>query len=179
MKKIHPLLDEEKQQLARRYEKEKRLLGLIGLFLSLIILLIFYYSGLSRWLAHDFDHSSIILTFLAYVAVLYSLFVLFHFPLSLYASYFHERKWNFSNQTFKAWLWDQAKAFLVGLVVLNLVLGLLCRIMAYNPRLWWLIAGFGMAIVSVIFSIIFPVVILPIFNKYTPIQDKELTEALR
>jgi STE24 endopeptidase len=179
MKNIHPLLDEENQQLAQRYEKEKRLLGLIGLLLSLIILLFFYYSGLSRWLAQDFNRNSIVLTFLGYVAVLYSLFALLHFPLSLYSGYFHEHKWNFSNQTLEAWLWDQAKAFLVGLVVLNLVLGLLFCIIAYNPRLWWLIAGFGMAIVSIVFSTILPVVILPIFNKYTPIQDNELTEALR
>jgi len=179
MIKIHPLLDEEKQQQARRYEKEKRLLGLTGLFLSLSILLLFYYSGLSRGLAQDFNRNSIILTFLGYVAVLYFLFFLFQFPLSLYASYFHEHKWNFSNQAFRGWLWDQAKAFLVGLVVLNLVLGVLFYLMAYYPRLWWLIAGFAMAIVSIVFSTILPVVILPIFNKYTPIQDDELTESLR
>jgi STE24 endopeptidase len=35
-----------------------------------------------------------------------------------------------------------------------------------------------MAIMSIVFSTILPVVILPIFNRYTPIQDKELTEAL-
>ncbi|MGB8951589.1 MAG: M48 family metallopeptidase [Candidatus Aminicenantales bacterium] len=179
MKKMHPLLDEEKQKIARLYEREKRLLGFGGLLLSLIILLIFYYSGLSRRLAYDFIPNSIVLTFLAYVAVLYFLFSLLQFPLSLYASYFHEHKWNFSNQTFKAWLWDQAKSFLVGLVILNLILGLLLWILAFYPLIWWLVAGIGMAIVSVIFSIIFPVVILPIFNKYTPIEDKELTEALR
>lgn len=179
MKNIHPLLDEEKQQQARRYEKEKRLLGLGELLLSLIILLIFYYSGLSRWLAQNFNSNSIILSFIGYVAVLYFLFSFLQFPLSLYASYFHEHKWNFSNQTFKAWLWDQAKSFLVGLIILNLVLGLFFWILAFYPLIWWLVAGIGMAIVSVIFSIIFPVVILPIFNKYTPIQDNELTEALR
>jgi len=178
VKKIHPLLDEERQHLARRYEKEKRLLSLIGLFLSLMILLFLHYSGCSRWLAHDLNRSSIVLTFLGYVAILYSLFFLFHFPLSIYSGYFHEHKWNFSNQTLKAWLWDQAKAFFVGLVVLNLMLGLLFFIMAYAPRFWWLIAGFGIAIMSIVFSTILPVVILPIFNKYTPIQDKELTETL-
>jgi STE24 endopeptidase len=179
MKNIHPLLDVEKQQLARRYEKEKRLLSLIGSVLSLMILLFFYYSGLSRYLAHNFSGDSIVLTFLAYVAVLYSLFALVQFPLSLYSGYFHEHKWNFSNQTFTAWLWDQAKSFLVGLVILNLILGVFLWILAFSPLMWWLAAGIGMAIVSVIFSIIFPIVILPIFNKYTPVQDLELTEALR
>ncbi|MGB7293966.1 MAG: M48 family metalloprotease, partial [Candidatus Aminicenantales bacterium] len=44
---------------------------------------------------------------------------------------------------------------------------------------WWLIAGLAMALVSVIMATLFPVVILPIFHRYTPIEDKELTDALR
>jgi len=178
MKNIHPLLDGEKQKQARRYEKEKRLLGLLGLLISLIVLLLFYYSGLSDWMAQDFDRHSIVLTFLGYVTILFILLAILHFPLHLYTTYIHEHKWNFSNQTFKAWLWDEAKAFLVGLIVLNIILGLLLFIMGLSPRLWWLIAGIGMAFVSIVLSTILPVVILPIFNKYTPIQDKALTEAL-
>jgi STE24 endopeptidase len=43
---------------------------------------------------------------------------------------------------------------------------------------WWWIAGIAMAFVSAIFATLFPVLILPLFNKYTPVEDKELTEAL-
>jgi len=35
-----------------------------------------------------------------------------------------------------------------------------------------------MAFISVIFATLFPVVVLPIFNRYTPIEDEELTDAL-
>jgi STE24 endopeptidase len=39
-------------------------------------------------------------------------------------------------------------------------------------------AGLSMAAVSVIFATLFPIVIFPIFNKYTPIEEKELTDSL-
>lgn len=178
MARIHPFLDKERQKKARRYEKEKRLLGLLGTALSLVVLLVFYYSGLSRWLAHLSLGNSIIWTFLVYVVSFQTLLVVFGFPLSYYSSFLHEHRWNFSNQTFKSWLWDQTKSFLVGLVMIILLLGLLFWIMASFPQIWWLIAGLGTALANVVLATLVPVVILPIFHKYTPIQDEELTRSL-
>jgi len=178
MDKIHPLLDKERQLQAKRYEKEKRLLGLAGTVLSLVILLAVYYSGLSAWLANLNLGNSIIWTFLVYVVSFQTILVIFGFPLSFYSSYIHEHQWNFSNQTIKSWVWEQVKSFFVGLIIMFLILGLLFWIMALYPQKWWLIAGLAMALVSVIFATLVPVVILPIFNKYMPIQNKELTDAL-
>jgi len=178
MDKIHPLLDKERQLQAKRYEKEKRFLGLVSMVLSLAILLGFYFSGLSSWLANLNIGSSIIWAFLLYVAMFQMILVFFGFPLSFYSSYIHEHKWNFSNHTIKSWLWEQVKAFLVGLILMFILLGLLFWIMALSPQNWWLIAGLAFAFVSVILATLFPVVILPIFNKYTPIENKELTETL-
>lgn len=178
MDKIHPLLDKERQLQAKRYEKEKRFLGLASMVLSLAILLGFYFSGLSSWLANLNIGSSIIWAFLLYVATFQIILVFFGFPLSFYSSYIHEHKWNFSNHTTKSWLWEQVKAFLVGLILMFILLGLLFWIMALSPQNWWLIAGLAFAFVSVILATLFPVVILPIFNKYTPIENKELTETL-
>jgi STE24 endopeptidase len=178
MDKTHPLLDRAKQSQAKRYEKEKRLLGLGGAVLSLIILLAFYYSGLSTRLSDLQIGNSVIWTFLLYMGSLYVLSTLFGLPLAFYTTYVHEHKWNFSNHTVKSWTWEKIKSFLVGLILMILLLGLLFWIMAFTPQYWWLIAGLAMAVVSVIFATLFPVVILPVFNKYTPIQNKELTEAL-
>lgn len=178
MDKIHPLLDKEKQLQARRYEKECRLLGLANTLLSLVILAVFYFSGLSGWLASLHIGNSIIFTFLIYVALFQSLLVILGLPLNFYTGYIHEHKWNFSNHTVRSWFWEQAKSFLVALILMFVLLGLLFWIMALFPQIWWLIAGLAFSLVSVVLATLFPVVILPIFNKYTPVENKELTEAL-
>jgi STE24 endopeptidase len=178
MKKIHPLLDTEKQNQARQYEKEKRYLGLAGTCLSLLLLSGFYYSGLSSWAAHLYPTDNFIFAFLAYGALFLSLVTVLGLPLSFYGGYSHEHKWNFSNQTVKAWFWEQAKSFGVSLIILYIVLALLLGIMSRFPQNWWLVAGIAMALVGVIFTTLFPVIILPIFNKYTPIENEELTECL-
>jgi len=178
MDQIHPLLDKKKQAQARRYEREKRVLGLVGMLLSLIILLVFYFSGLSSWLANLSIGNSIIWTFLIYVFSFQVILFIFSFPLSFYSGYIHEHRWKFSKHTVKSWLWEQMKSFFVGLVILLIVLGLLFLVMDLSPQYWWLFAGLAMAVVSLVFATLFPVVVFPIFNKYTPIQDRELTDAL-
>ena len=177
-KEIHILLNKERQELARRYEKEKRLLGLGSSLFSLILGLTFYSSGLSSWLSNSALRNSLAGTFFLYVFSFLALFFFCTFPLNFYSSYIHEHKWNFSNQTVKSWLWEQAKSFFVSLIILIVLLGLLLSIMAKFAQLWWLIAGLSMALISVLFATITPVLILPIFNKYTPIQNKELIDAL-
>ena len=49
---IHPLLDKDKQEKAKTYENEKRKIGIVGSILSLAFILIFYFSGLSNYLAN-------------------------------------------------------------------------------------------------------------------------------
>ena len=178
MDMIHHLLDKKRQLQAKRYEKEKRLLGLASMALSLVILLGFYFSGLSTWLANLNIGNAIIWTFLIYVLSFQTILVFFSFPLSFYSSYVHEHRWNFSNHTVKSWLWEQIKGFFVGFILMSILLGLLFWIMAVYPHSWWLIAGLAFAFVSVVLATIFPVVILPIFNKYTPVENKELTDTL-
>jgi STE24 endopeptidase len=175
---MHPLLNKEQQKLAKQYEKEKRLLGLANLGVSLAILLAFHFSGLSSRVASLTFDASIVGTFIIYVCIFYALMTVLGLPLNFIIGYVHEHKWHFSNQTIQAWLWEQCKAFFIGLVLLFIVLGLLLWIMAQTPKWWWLVAALAMALFNIIFATIFPVVVAPIFNKYEPIKDKELTQAL-
>jgi len=178
MDMIHPLLEKDKQDQARKYEKEKRLIGLFDSLISLIVILLFYFSGLSKYLANLLPESSVIWTFCIYVFSFILITFLIGLPIGYYSGYVREHYWGFSNQTVKSWLWDQLKSLMVGLVISLILLGLLFLIMSLWPQNWWLIAAIAVAFVSVIFATIFPVVIMPLFNKYSPIETGELTERL-
>ena len=96
MREMHPLLDKDKQELAKRYEKENRLLGLAGTLLSLAILLLFYYSGFSAFLSQGPLGGPLVLTYIFYIAVFQFCVFFISLPLSFYSGYTHEHKWNFS-----------------------------------------------------------------------------------
>ena len=118
---IHPFLDEEKQVKAKTYENEKRKIGIVGSLLSLVFILLFYFSGLSDYLANI--NLSFIYVFLIYVTIFLVLSTIIGLPLGYYSSYVHEHKWGFSNYTKKTWLLDQLKSFAVSLILLPILLG--------------------------------------------------------
>ena len=173
---IHPYLDEEKQVKAKTYENEKRKIGIVGSLLSLLFILLFYSSGISDYLANI--NLSFIYVFLIYVSIFLVLSTIIGLPLGYYSSYVHEHKWGFSNYTKKTWLLDQLKSFAVSLILLPILLGLFFWVLWKFPDTWWLVAATVTTLVSIIFVTLFPVVILPIFNKYDPIEDEKLTNQL-
>ncbi len=175
---IHPLLDPEKQAQARRYEKEKRRLALTGSTINLLLILAFYFSGFSSTLANLQFGNSIAWTFLFYMIVLMLTFSIAGVPLGFYSGYLHEHKWGFSNHTVKSWFWDELKSFCVITIFLLVITGFLFWIWQVSPGNWWLWSGMAAAGFGVILATIFPVVILPLFNDYDPIEDSELVRKL-
>ena len=173
---IHPFLDKEKQVKAKTYENEKRKISIVGSLLSLIFILLFYFSGLSDYLANI--NLSFIYVFLIYIILFHLISTIIGLPLGYYSSYVHEHKWGFSNYTNKTWIVDQLKSFAVSLILLPILLGLFFWVLWKFPETWWLVAATITTLVSIVFVTLFPVVILPIFNKYDTIEDEELTNQL-
>ena len=173
---IHPFLDEEKQLKAKTYENEKRKIGIASSLLSLVFILLFYFSGLSDYLANI--NLSFIYVFLIYVTVFQILSTVIGVPLGYYSSFIHEHKWGFSNYTNRTWIIDQLKSFAVSLILLPILLGIFFWVLWKFPETWWLVAATVTTLVSIVFVTLFPVVILPIFNKYDIIEDETLTGQL-
>lgn len=172
---MNPLLDPERQALARRYEREKRLLGLARTALSFALLLAFFYSGMSRRLA---ALPAFVWAFLIYGTALLAWMTILGLPLGFYSGYVREHRWGFSTQTPAGWFSDQVKGFAVSLVLGWAGLALLLLVMARFGAWWWLAAGLGTALVAVVLSTLAPVVIFPIFHRYKPITDEALTRPL-
>jgi STE24 endopeptidase len=104
---------------------------------------------------------------LQYIAVTFVL----GFPLSVYVGFLREHQYGLSNQSFGAWLGDEAKGLGVGLVLGSLALAGLYAVLRKAPRTWW-IWGTVVALAFLMLAIIItPVFINPLFNQYTRLQD--------
>jgi STE24 endopeptidase len=89
-----------------------------------------------------------------------------------------EHRYHFSTQHFKAWFSDWLKSFLVGFLLGALVFEAIYLITAASPHLWWLWLSFIMIIFSVILANLFPVIILPLFYKTSPIEHESLKKRI-
>jgi STE24 endopeptidase len=103
------------------------------------------------------------------------LFSIASFPLGVYEGFIREKKYGLMNQTFGGWLRDQSLMLLVNLVLGGILLMLLVGIVRKLGRNWWV---WG-AIVSIAFlafaSLIAPVFVFPLFNKFTRLNDPKIT----
>lgn len=100
------------------------------------------------------------------------------FPLAVYQGYFREHDYGLSNMTFGAWLGDEGKGLLVGLVLGGVAMMVLYFILARAVRTWWA-WGTAAAVVFAIFTIaIAPIYVEPLFNKYTPLADSRVKDPI-
>jgi len=95
-------------------------------------------------------------------------------PLSIYEGFFHELKYGLMNQTFASWFGDQLIGMAVGLVLGGLLVMALAGVVRRLPNTWW-IWGAAVSVLFLAFvSLIAPVYIAPLFNKYTKLKDERV-----
>jgi STE24 endopeptidase len=95
-------------------------------------------------------------------------------PINFYTGFYLEHKYKLSNQTFLKWVWENFKGSLVSIVIGVPIMLLFYFTMNQFGSLWWLPFAIIMFFVSVVLSQIFPVLILPLFHKITPLDNEEL-----
>jgi STE24 endopeptidase len=98
-------------------------------------------------------------------------------PFAAYHELNYDKRWGFSTQTTKGFVTDLAKNLLVGVVfttVLLLPLWWLIR----TTDLWWLWGWLVMGLFVVGLGLLGPVLIMPLFNKFTPLEDEVLRDDL-
>jgi STE24 endopeptidase len=96
------------------------------------------------------------------------------FPLSVYEGYFREHKYDLLNQTFGPWMRDQLVALAVNVVLGSILMILLFGLVRRLGRSWW-VWGAVLTIVFFAFvSLIAPVYIAPLFNKYKKLEDARI-----
>ena len=146
-------------------------------FALLIVLLATGWTGTLRDLAERGASQNYSCAVFLYVVMLMLISKLIGTPLELYG-FRLEHRYNLSNQKFGAWLWDELKGFLLGLLLATIVVELIYMLMRQSPQHWWLIAWAVFLVLMVLLAQLAPVVLFPIFYKFEPLDNEELKRRL-
>ncbi|NJC98625.1 MAG: M48 family metallopeptidase [Anaerolineae bacterium] len=175
-------LDPEKQKQAKQYARIRRRLWLVDISANAVYALAWLFLGwaisLRAWITSMTTNEWLIV--LLFAAVFGGVYFLLNIPLSYYSGFILPHRFGQSNQTLKDWVIDQIKGIAVGAPLSLLLLELLYLALRVTGGLWWLWAAGGMLIFSVLLSNLAPILIMPLFNKFVPLDDehKELADRL-
>lgn len=100
-------------------------------------------------------------------------------PLSAWRGWARERRWGFSTQSFRSWLWDVVKGLVLGAAIVGAGLVLLVGSARAWPSWWPVVAAPGAAALTLVLSLVAPLLFERLFNRFWPLPDDELARGLR
>ena len=168
-------------QKAADYTAAKTRLGAIDLLVGAAIVLAFTLGGGLQWLADAWArvftpgglaHGTALLLSMFFIQGALSL------PLALYRVFAVEARFGFNRMTIGLFITDLVKQVVIALLLGVPLLLAVLWLMEQMGQLWWLYAWIVITLFSLGLQLIFPAVILPLFNKFTPITEGELAQRI-
>ncbi len=161
---------------AANYKIASLKMDLVSILYDLLIFIWWIGYGLNM-LENQISIGDEILKSVVFIDLFIVINYLFSLPFDLYKTFSLDKEYGFSNIDAKTYLMDQIKSGVLFLVFGSLVVALLSWIIL-NFANWW-IWGFVMIFVIILFiNMIYPTLIAPIFNKFTPLENDELRASI-
>ena len=175
--------DQNRAAMAKEYDALHNRLFLLQIVTLALLLAVYQFSGASTMLANGlaarFGEGAWWWTNASYVAVSVFGFAAFMTPFSYYSGYVLEHHYGLSKETFGDWLADFLKSMLLDVVLATILFSVIYALLRLIPEWWWLAAAGFYILFAVVISTIAPVVIMPLFHKFEPLEEGELTTAVR
>jgi STE24 endopeptidase len=113
-----------------------------------------------------------------YIFILSIIFYFIGLPFSIYSQFKIEEQFGFNKMTPWLFIKDQLKNLLLSGVILSILLIGLFWFMDKTGSYWWIIASFGLISFQLVLSLIYPLLIAPLFNKFAPLEQLDLKSLL-
>lgn len=166
---------------AREYESVNNRLYLVRVLIALAVLGVYLFSGASGELANGLRlrFGSWVVTNALYTLITVFGFATIMFPITLYRDYVIEHRYGLSRQSLESWFIDFLKGLLLELALATLFFGVVYAFLRYFPLHWWLWASCFYILFAVVLTSVAPVLIMPLFHKFEPLDDPNLADAVK
>ena len=172
--------DDEKYQKAQAYEKAQAKFGIASSISSLTVLLVFWSFGGFAWftgLVTSWGYGSIA-GGLIFIGILYLGSWAASLPFDIYHTFVLEERFGFNKTTKGTYIADQIKSHLITAILGGAIVALILWIFQSVPNAWiW--AWLSFTFITLALTYLAPSFLLPLFNKFTPLENEELNQAIQ
>lgn len=173
---VKGIYDNDKYSMSQKYEKEKYKFWLISSVFSFVLMLIL----LSTWFFWKLDMivrtyiENDILISLVFFAVLMIGQTILSFPFSYYGTFVIEERYGFNTSSKKIFFSDTIKSFILSMLLWCIIGWLVIYTYLKLQDNFWLYAWAILSSFSILMMMFYSNLIVPLFNKQTPLEDGEL-----
>lgn len=100
-------------------------------------------------------------------------------PLAFVRGYVVEHAWDLSTQGLGGWMSDRAKGAAVSAVTSAIAALVFFAVVRWQPRTWWVLGWAAFTALTAVMFFLWPVVIAPLFNRFTPLEPGPLNDRAR
>ena len=167
-------------QKAADYTVAKTKFALLGLFVNAAVLIGFTLLGGLQWLSHAlFGWAGPGMTYQIGLLVAFAFISgVIDLPIAYYKQFVLEARYGFNKMTPKLFFTDLLKSTLLGAVIGLPLIWVVLMLMEKSGDLWWFYAWLVWSGFQLLMLVLYPSVIAPMFNKFTPLTDDSLRERI-
>lgn len=177
---VSDLMDQEEYRKAQAYKKVNFKFGMISTTFSTLLTILFLVLGGFEWIDQVTrgvtEHP--VLMALVYFGIIFFASDIIQLPFSYYQTFVIEERFGFNTTTIKTFVLDKIKGWLMGIIIGGLILALVIYFYKWAGTDFWWYAWALIAVFTVFLNLFYSKLIVPLFNKQTPLEDSSLKEKI-
>ncbi|MCK0190235.1 M48 family metallopeptidase [Arenibacter sp. F20364] len=173
---LNDVFDKEEYRKAQEYKKTNYRFGLISSVFSLCLTLIFLIFGGFDWIdtiARSFSENPILIALIFFGIIMIGNDIVTT-PFSYYHTFVIEEKFGFNKSTIKLFWMDKIKGWVMMIILGGGILAMIIWFFQWAGTNFWIYAWALIAVFSLFMNLFYSKLIVPLFNKQTPLSDGTL-----
>jgi STE24 endopeptidase len=177
---LQGIYDEDKYRKSQNYLRENMRFGLLTSSLSFVLIIAFLLLGgfpfLDNWVRQYTEHP--ILMALLFFGIIGLASDLLSTPFDIYHTFVIEEKYGFNRTTPKTYVADKLKGWLLAIILGGGLMAVIIWFYQVAGSYFWLYAWAFLTFFSIFMAMFYSTLIVPLFNKQTPLEEGELRDAI-
>ncbi len=177
---LKDVYEKEEYEKSQAYKKTNaKFSNITGLFSLVLTLAFFFFDGFQfvDQLARTYSSNTIVIALIFFGIIMLGSDIITT-PFSYYKIFVIEEKFGFNKMTKKLFIIDKMKGLLMTIIVGGGILALIVWFYQFAENNFWMYAWALVAIFSLLMNLFYAQLIVPLFNKQTPLEDGELKTAI-
>jgi STE24 endopeptidase len=177
---VRDVYDKEQYDKSQQYKKVNERFSLLTStisFILIITILLFHIFGYIDQVVRSVTSNPILVALLFFSVIMLASDII-NTPLALYDTFVIEEKFGFNKTTLKTYFTDKLKGWLIAAVLGGGMTALIIWFYLLTREHFWIYAWIAVSCIMVFITMFYSTLIVPLFNKQTPLEEGELRTAI-